>query len=135
YAFIEGDDPGKAETARELLDSTKPIVSIQVVNEVCVNLLRRAAFTEEQVRETVAAFFEKYDVVELTQSVLLKASELRSRYSLSYWDSLIVAASLAAGVSVLYSGDRQHGLLVDGQVEIVNPFQESTGASHVIVVQ
>ncbi len=125
YAFIEADDAAKSDAARELLQTTEPLISIQVINEVCVNLLKRAAFTEEQLREIVVAFFEKYCVVEFTESTFLKASELRERYSLSFWDSLIVSSALAAGANVLYSEDMQHGLSVEGRLEIINPFQTS----------
>jgi predicted nucleic acid-binding protein len=33
-----------------------------------------------------------------------------------------VAAALEAGSPVIYSEDMHHGLIVDGQVRIVNPF-------------
>jgi len=91
YAFIETDDTTKSALARTLIQESEPVVSTQVINEVCVNLLRRANFTEEQVRQLVESFYEKYQVVELTKSVLLMASQLRQRYSLSFWDSTIVA--------------------------------------------
>jgi predicted nucleic acid-binding protein len=125
YAFIAADDPAKSGIARELLQTTEPLVSIQVVNEVCVNLLKRAVFTEDELRDLITAFFYKYSVVQFTESTLLKASELREGYSLSFWDSLIVSSALAGGVSVLYSEDMQHGLSVEGRMEIINPFQPS----------
>ncbi len=122
YAFIDTDGKAKSDAARELLQSSEPVVSVQVINEVCVNLLKRAAFTEEQLRELIVAFYEKYRVAELTESTLLMASEMRERYSLSFWDSQIVSSALAAGVGVLYSEDMQHGLSVEGRLEIANPF-------------
>ncbi|MBI2304093.1 MAG: PIN domain-containing protein [Chloroflexi bacterium] len=122
YAFIETDDTSKSPTARTLIQESEPVVSTQVINEVCVNLLRRANFTEEQVSRLVESFYEKYQVIELTKSVLLMASQLRQRYSLSFWDSTIVATALSAGVSVLYSEDMQHGLTIDQQLQVRNPF-------------
>lgn len=122
YAFIETDDTTKSATARTLIQESEPIVSIQVINEVCVNLLRRANFTEEQVSRLVESFYEKYRVIELTKSVLLMASQLRQRYSLSFWDSTIVATALSAGVSVLYSEDMQPGLTIEEQLQVHNPF-------------
>jgi predicted nucleic acid-binding protein len=122
YAFIETDDTTKSATARTLIQESEPVVSTQVINEVCVNLLRRADFTEEQVSRLVESFYEKYRVIELTQSVLLMASQLRQRYALSFWDSTIVATALSAGVSVLYSEDMQHGLTIEEQLQVRNPF-------------
>lgn len=122
YAFIESGAPEKSGTARRLIQTSDPTVSTQVINEVCVNLLRRANFSEEQIAQLIEAFYEKCQVVELTKTVLLMASRLRQRYPMSFWDSLIVAAALEAGVPVLYSEDMQHGLIVEGQLQIQNPF-------------
>lgn len=121
YAFVEADDANKSALARTLLQQIEPVISSQVINEVSVNLLRKAPFTEEQVRQLIESFFEKYLVIEASKNVFLSASNLRQRYSLFYWDSLIVVSALQAGVSVLYSEELQHGLKVDGQLEIVNP--------------
>ena len=121
YAFIEAEDSNKSAAARQLLQEIEPVISSQVINEVSVNLLRKAHFSEEQVRQLIESFFEKYPLIEVSKAVFLSASHLRQRYSLSYWDSLIVASALQAGVSVLYSEDMQHGLKVDGQLEIINP--------------
>jgi predicted nucleic acid-binding protein len=51
-----------------------------------------------------------------------KAIDLAKRYSLSHWDSLIVAAALMADCRTLYSEDMQHGLVFDKQLAVVNPF-------------
>jgi predicted nucleic acid-binding protein len=46
---------------------------------------------------------------------------LRSRYSLSHWDSMLLAACKEAGVDVLYTEDLSAGADYDG-VKVVNPF-------------
>jgi len=125
YAFIESDDPTKSAAARELIAEIEPIVSVQVVNEVCVNLLRRAAFSEDQIGRLISSFYQRYVVVELGQPVMMEASRLRSRYSLSFWDSMIVAAALQAGASVLYSEDMQHGWQLEEQLRVLDPFRSS----------
>ncbi|MEM4235058.1 MAG: PIN domain-containing protein [Candidatus Methanomethylicaceae archaeon] len=122
YAFIESDETTKSAQARTLIQENEPVVSTQVINEVCVNLLRRANFTEEQITQLVESFYEKYPVIELTKSVLLMASQLRQRYALSFWDSTIVATALSASVPVLYSEDMQHGLMIEEKLQIRNPF-------------
>ena len=116
YAFIETDDTAKSAMARTVIQENEPVVSTQVINETCVNLLRRASFDEEQIRQLVKSFYEKYQVIELTQSISLMASQLRQRYSLSFWDSTIVASALSTGVSILYSEDMQHGLIIEEQL-------------------
>lgn len=121
YAFIQADDAQKTAKAQALLQTVQPIVNVQVVNEVCVNLLRRKVFREDEIAQLIASFFAKYQVAPTTEAVLLAASQLRERYSLSFWDSLIVAAATSSGTTTLYTGDMQHGLTI-GRLVIVNPF-------------
>ncbi len=121
YAFTD-DDTQKKDVAQALIKTSQPFISGQVINEVCVNLIKRAKFPEAQIGELIETLYQKYDVIEMNKVLLLSASQLRHEYSLSYWDSLIVAAALASEVRVLYSEDMQHGLLIHETLKIVNPF-------------
>ncbi len=123
YAFIAGDDEGKSAIANALLQGREIdiIVSTQVINEVCVNLLKRSVFTEDQLHRLIESFYEKYAVMELSRSVLLLASQFRQQYSLSYWDSLIIACAYSVGAEILYTEDMQHGLVIQEHLRIVNP--------------
>lgn len=121
YAFIEGEVPDKTNKSRQIILECEPIVSSQVVNEVCVNLIKKAGFDEERIRQLIDAFYEKYEVIEQDQSTLLVASQLRQKYSLSFWDSLVIASALQAQVETLYSEDVQHGLIIEDSLKIINP--------------
>ncbi len=55
-------------------------------------------------------------------SNLEKTEALLARYSLSFWDALIIAACLEANVTRLYSEDFDAYPRIDG-LEIVNPFR------------
>jgi len=122
YAFTD-DDLQKKDIAQKLIKTTQPVISAQVVNEVCVNLIKRAKFPELQIGELVETFYEKYEVVEIHKGLLLSASQLRQEYTLSYWDSIIIAAALASDVKTLYSEDMQHGLVIRESLQIANPFK------------
>ena len=131
YAFVEGDDLRKSADAKSLLEASGTvIVSPQVINEECVNLIKKAQFSEQQVQQLIESFYAKYVVVEVSKALLLKASGLREQYAFSLWDSTIVSSALHAGASVLYSEDMQAGLVVENRVRIINPFEDlqSTGA-------
>jgi predicted nucleic acid-binding protein len=105
YAFTVGDDPEKTARARGLIETRSVVsVSIQVINEVCVNLLKKAQFSEQQIQQLVESFYAKYAVVELSKPLLLRGSALREQYAFSFWDSLIVAGALAANATVLLLG-------------------------------
>lgn len=123
YAFIESQDANKSRLASELVQTEQPALSTQVVNEVCVNLLRKADFSEEEIQELVAAFFKRYPVMPLNRDVLVRASQLRTPYALSFWDSIVVSSAMQGGMPILYSEDMQDGLVVEEQLEIVNPFK------------
>jgi predicted nucleic acid-binding protein len=122
YAFIQSDKE-KHLAAKEAVRQIKsPIISTQVVSEVCVNMLKKAGRKEPFVRELISSFHSQYEIVALTEGVLLRASRLREQYSLSYWDSMICSAALDAGCEQLITEDMQHGLLIEGQLKIMNPF-------------
>lgn len=53
--------------------------------------------------------------------VMNKAEALLSQYSLSFWDAMIVAACLEAGVRRLYSEDFDGSAAATG-LDIINPF-------------
>ncbi len=124
YALSDKDDE-KAKVARELIDKcgTGVCFTTQVVNEVCVNLKRRSAFTEQQVQTLVSSFFLNYKFVGSDEQVLIGASELRTRHAFSFWDSLIATSALLADVDILYSEDMQDGFVIENRLKIVNPFK------------
>jgi predicted nucleic acid-binding protein len=129
YAFISGSDTAKSERARQLLRANEPsvVVSSQVINEICVNLVKKAHLPEADIQELVRSFYRRYPVVLLDQVVQTSASQLRERFSLSFWDSLIVAAAEHCEATVLYSEDMQAGLRISEQLTIQNPFDDLSG--------
>jgi predicted nucleic acid-binding protein len=123
YAFIITQDSDKTAAAQQLLKTQKTIfLSTQVINEVCINLLKKANFTESEILNLIDDFYAQYGVVVLEHGVLRNASSLRERYPLSFWDSLILASALACDAEVLYSEDMQDGLVVEG-ITIINPLK------------
>jgi predicted nucleic acid-binding protein len=99
------------------------VVSTQVINEVAVNLLKKASYAEDDLRKLITSFYSRYRVIEIDHTSLVRASELRERYTLSFWDSLIIASALASDASIVYSEDMQDGLIVEGRVTIINPLK------------
>jgi len=124
YNFIERQDNLKRQKAQQLIKQIKSNIclSTQVINEVCFNLKRKENFTETQINNLIGRYYFDYEVVELNEQILLSASDLRARYSLSFWDGLIAASALSAGAEVLYSEDMQDDLTIENKLKIVNPF-------------
>ena len=131
YAVIEDVKSATKSAAARVLVAERRIVSTQVINEVCVNLLRKAGRSEDEIRQVVRAFYAQHRVLPIDERTMLSASELREAYSLSYWDSLIVATALEAGAAILYSEDMQDGLWINARLQIINPFRvpDTTGVA------
>jgi len=109
YSFAD-DDPVRKKKACELLDNTHPkVVSWQVINEICTILLHKKGKDEIFIRFVIDHICESCEVVDFNVPLLEEASRLRARHSISFWDSLVVAAAIAAGCSTLFSEDMQHG--------------------------
>lgn len=125
YGMLATQDAAKSAEARRLVRDMPLVVSTQLINEVCVNLIRKARFTEVQIEELVSAFYARHSVVTLDRATLLHASRLRARYQLSFWDSMMTASALAGGARVFYSEDLHHGLLIEERLRVINPFRPS----------
>jgi predicted nucleic acid-binding protein len=125
YAFIKSDqNQDKSKIASSIITSKNIVISTQVINEVCVNLIKKANFTEENIQELVQDFYQSYQVIAFDSAIFLTASQLRRDYCFSYWDSLIIACALAAEAEILYSEDMQNSLVINKTLTIVNPFQD-----------
>jgi predicted nucleic acid-binding protein len=129
YRFLIDPDCDDSEEIRKhnlattLTNASNILISTQIINEVCAVLLRKAKISEIQIREIIQEFYEGCVVIEIDYNIIVRASELRTNYSFSFWDSLIVASALSAGASILYSEDMQDGLIVANQLTLINPFQ------------
>ena len=98
------------------------VSSAQVFNEVGNVLQRKYKYSEER----TARFFGKIDelthCIPLTKDLSFKALDLKARYQLSWFDSLIVAAALEAECDILYTEDLHDGLVIEQTLTVKNPF-------------
>lgn len=124
YAVIECGEKNKSNIAREVINSEENInVSVQVINEVCFNLIKKANFAENEIEKIIDSFYNKTRVFDINRKTLLTACNIRKKYDFSFWDSFIVTLALESRSSILFSEDMQHGLIVDKKVKIINPFK------------
>jgi len=122
YVFIQRQDSKKAAIAKSIIQQNNVVISTQVINEVCANILKKTSFSETELQELISNFYKKYVVIDINQEIMLKSSELRKQYNFSFWDSLIVACALHINLKRLYSEDMQNGLVVEKTLKIINPF-------------
>lgn len=128
YALIEeqgSSDKFKHVLAERLfLENENIQVSVQVVNEVSINLMRKAKKDNDFIFKFIHDLVNTYTVHAQTTAELITAATLRLNYSLSYWDSLVVASAINSECSILYSEDMQDGLQVNEKLKIINPLKQ-----------
>ena len=114
-------DSGKKEKVARRLAGAQPHISVQVLNEF-VAVCRKAGKDRETAYALADAIANASIVHDITIGTYRLAQALATRYQLSHWDSLIVAAATLAQCETLYSEDLQHGQVI-GAVRVVNPFK------------
>ena len=129
YAFTTIDENSKEKEIEKHAIASKIIleeinISTQVINEVSNNMLRKLKFSNSEVREFVESCYARYNIINFSEELFVVASEIREKYNISYYDSLIVSAGLKANATILYSEDMHNGLVVNEQLRIVNPFKD-----------
>jgi len=116
----------KHERAKKIIEelwlARSGVVSTQVLQELCVNLRRKAGRPADLkiVREIIADYLV-WEVFINTGESILEALEVEKRYKVSFWDALIIQAAAASGCAVMYSEDLSDGQLY-GTVRVINPF-------------
>ncbi|WP_372425625.1 PIN domain-containing protein [Salinarimonas chemoclinalis] len=115
------DGGPKAAIAEQLL-AGGPTISVQVLNEVLVNCIRKAGMSWDEAGTFLNGVRQVCGVVGLSEQTHDAGRALGVRYGFSVYDSMIVASALIAGCDILYSEDMQDGLAVEGVLRIVNPF-------------
>ena len=123
--YLLSSDAAKASTAKELMRN-KGTISVQVLNEVTQVTQRKLRYTWAQTHELINALQSFCEVVPLTLAIHERGRKLAERYGFSVYDAMIVGAAILSNARILYSEDMQHGLVVDAQLSIINPFVRST---------
>lgn len=100
---------------------------IQVLSEYYVNATRklRPGLPPDDAWDDVRALMA-WRPQALDRAVLECGRDLESRYRLSWWDSLIVAAAQLQGCGVLLTEDLQDGMVL-GAVTVRSPFTLQAG--------
>jgi predicted nucleic acid-binding protein len=129
YAF-DDDEPVKQSAAVDLIHqlSQTPAETVllwQVAAELLACLRRwqsagkvSATDVEAHAHNVLAMF----SLILPTPNVIERSINLTTRYSLSHWDSMLIAACIESEIDCLYSEDMGAGASYDS-VTIVNPFR------------
>jgi predicted nucleic acid-binding protein len=113
-------DKRKRDIAKNIL-SDNPKIPAQVISEFLNVTRRQLVLSKADIIAYCADLLKDCDILPISCDTLNNAAVLIQKYGFQIFDSIIVAASLEAGCSVLYSEDMQDGLIVNGMT-ILDPF-------------
>ncbi len=128
FVYAHDESAGrKREVARgviaELWESREGCASVQVLQEIFVNLTRKVP--KPLPAREVTAIIEDLSAWKIHAPGppdVLSAIELHERASVSFWDAMILTSARSLGCRRLYSEDLNSGQTYDG-VLIVNPLE------------
>jgi predicted nucleic acid-binding protein len=125
YAYTAGDIV-KHTAAKKILQDSKEycVISTQVLNEFYVTLAKYK-IEHEKIVAVVSEITSFCEIHPVKLETVNGAFEIKKKYGFSYWDSLILSATLENSCSLLYSEDMQNGQVVENTLKIVNPFNKT----------
>ena len=105
----------------ELWETRAGVVSTQVLQELAVNLGRKATKPlDAKATRDVVSDYPAWHVVVNSGDSILEALDLETRYRVSFWDAMVIQAAQAGGAEILYSEDLSDGQRY-GMVRVKNP--------------
>jgi len=125
YANTDSPDPRHAR-ARQLIEPLwsepgRAAISVQVLQELHVNLMRKGGLDPAASWRRVSDYLA-WKVIDNDRLLLAAAFDVQTRWKLSYWDSLIVAAAQRSCAPLLWSEDLAEGQRYD-DVRAINPLR------------
>lgn len=126
YAVSKLDeDAPKRTRAAALLKEADLALSVQVLQEFYNTATRPggpAGLTHREAMHFLLGFKE-LPIQEITVELFNRATEVKQKFQLSYWDAAILAAAQMLGCEAVYSEDMSHQEDYDG-LKVINPFSE-----------
>ena len=119
YAY---SSDAKATIAEQLM--AEPfIIGVQTLSEFAYVGRRKLKMAWPAVTKALSDIERLSLLVSATELLdLHHGMEIAERHNLATFDALMLAIALRAGCTIFYSDDMHHGLVIDNQLVITNPF-------------
>jgi predicted nucleic acid-binding protein len=118
-------DPKKQIVAKNLISTIRPLALPWQVGYEFIAASCKLAPTDFFEADAWAALADMQSIASIVLMPIPQfwtdAQSLQTRHTLSFWDALLVAACLHAGIQVLYTEDMGAPRQIDG-LSLVNPF-------------
>ena len=127
YLFDETDNRKQTlanQCVQRALEHASGVISFQVVQETLNVLTRKlkVPLLPDDAQDFLNQVLQPLWKVQPSTALYTRALGLQKVLSISFYDSLIVAAALQAGCKRLLTEDLQHGQRIEG-LRIENPFR------------
>ncbi|MCK5155596.1 MAG: PIN domain-containing protein [Spirochaetales bacterium] len=122
----DSSEKEKQKIARALvkdsLHKQNGVISVQVLSEFWVTVTRKIKNPLPiAIAEKETELFQLMEIVNLDYLLFKEALRFQRLTHVSYWDSLILAASYSSGCKKIYTEDLNHGQTISN-MELCNPF-------------
>jgi len=98
------------------------VLSIQILQELFINVTKKIPnpLDIKTARDIVRDFL-LWEVADNNGDLMLAAMDVQIKYHYAFWDSLIIAAAIKSGASILLTEDLNDGQIIE-DVVMKNPF-------------
>lgn len=120
------DEEKKATSINAIFDAHKEIfISTQVMFEFSYVIHRKMKIDYIAIEAALKEFKEAFEIAIITDSSIMHAIAIASKYKYSLPDSLIMAVALESGCDLLFTEDMHNEQLVEEKLTIRNPFRNT----------
>jgi len=121
--YLLSGDSAKAVRTEQLL-KTKPIISVQVLNEVTHVCRRKIAMSWSDIAQFLLLVRGFCTLVPLTEATHDQARRIAERYHYHLYDACIIASARMAACQTLFSEDMHDGQVLEQGLTIRNPYKD-----------
>jgi predicted nucleic acid-binding protein len=128
YFYDYRDKKRQGQASRilnELIKLKTGVLSVQSLAEFVNSATRGSTplISKDEILQQVNYLINTYDIVPLTEKIILEAARGTRDFRLSYFDAQIWATAKLNQIPVIFSEDFQEGQFLEG-VGFINPFTE-----------
>ncbi len=122
YLYSEDELEKQAQIITPIKNTENRWISTQVLNELSNTLRRKFKLEYADIANVITEIRDNFEIITVQIETIERALKIAEKYRYSYYDSVIIAAALESSCELLYSEDMQHKQIIEGQLQIINPF-------------
>jgi predicted nucleic acid-binding protein len=126
FVYIQRtDDPQKKLVSEQAAGFFDCVVSTQVLNELCNIFTKKYPVPVDEIQRLLTSIRGNCELITVTEDFVTEALNYHHKFSISYFDALMVVAALKADSKYLVTEDMRDGLVIDGTLTILNIFNHT----------